>query len=198
MEVFPYSIIIFMYRKTRKGFTLVELMVTISVIAILSTIVLTTLSSAKNKAKTAKLIMQFQQIEKAFIFTYLDENRSTWWRESELGLGPNPTLKKIIQKDTGPLSGFSNYFPHEKLIDELTDSQYRYDHDEDDHADCEGGSSNWAKGVNIAVTGLSLKQKKQIDRYIDKEENFKCGKITYGNYEGGSLYWRITDVEDAF
>jgi prepilin-type N-terminal cleavage/methylation domain-containing protein len=186
----------FLFKKL--GFTLVELLVVVSVIGVLSVIVISTLSSAKTKSKTAKLVMQFQQIEKAFIFTYLDENRNTWWRESELGLGANPTLKKIIKKETGPLSGFSNYFPHEKLIDELTDSQYRYDHDEDEEADCGGGTSNWAKGVNIAVTGISLKQKKAIDRYIDGEENFKCGKITYGNYEGGSLYWRITDVENSF
>jgi prepilin-type N-terminal cleavage/methylation domain-containing protein len=187
-----------MFLNKKIAFTLIEVMVVISVIAVLSVVVIASLVSAKNKAKTAKLVMQFQQIEKAFIFTYLDENRSTWWRESELGLGQNPTLKKIIQKESGSLSGFSNYFPHEKLMDELTNSQYRYDHDEDEEADCGGGTSNWSKGVNIAVTGISLKQKKQIDKYIDGEENFKCGKITYGNYNGGSLYWRITDVENSF
>jgi hypothetical protein len=40
---------------------------------------------------------------------------------------------------------------------------------------------------------LSLAEKKRIDLYVDKEENFKCGKVTYGDYEGGSIYWRITN-----
>ena len=184
--------------KRKKGFTLIELLVVVSVIGILATVVITSLGSARKKAKTSKLISQFEQIEKAFIMTYLDEDRSTWWRESELELGSNPTLKKIIQKETGPLSGFSDYFPHDTLLDELTDSHYRYDHDEDVLADCDGGSSNWSKGVNIAVGSISLEDKKEIDLYVDKLEDFKCGKITYGNTGSGSLYWRITSDEYDF
>lgn len=184
--------------KNKKGFSLIELLVVISIIGILSTIILSGLNQAREKAETAKLLAQFKQIESAFIFTYLDENRSSWWREDELGLGSNPTLKKIIEKETGPLSGFSDYFPHINLIDELSDSQYGYDNDTDTSADCSGGSSNWHKGVNISITGLSLEQKKQVDMYIDKNEDYKCGKITYNQTNGGSLYWKITYDENSF
>jgi hypothetical protein len=57
-------------------------------------------------------------------------------------LGNNPTLKKIIKKTEGPLSGFSKYFPHEKIMDELTEGHYRYDNDSNDSAECGGGTSN--------------------------------------------------------
>jgi prepilin-type N-terminal cleavage/methylation domain-containing protein len=187
-----------MFIKDKKGFTLIELLVTISVISILATIVLTTLNGAVKKSKRAKVVRQFQEIEKAFIMSYFDENRSTWWREGELNLGTNPTLKKIIEKETGPLSTFSDYFSASRMTNELSNSHYHYDHDNDTGADCDGGSSNWAKGVNLSIEGMTLKEKKEIDLYIDKEENFKCGKITYGNYEGGALYWRISDIESAF
>ena len=41
--------------KNKKGFTLIELLVTISIISLLSSIVLTTVSSARNKAKDAAI-----------------------------------------------------------------------------------------------------------------------------------------------
>ncbi len=181
--------------KGKRAFTLAELLVVIGIISFLAFTVIRFTYTSVQRAKRAKLVRQFQEIEKAFILTYFDEDRSTWWREEEIGLGPNPTLKRIIEKESGPLSTFSDYFPASRLTNEISDSQYRYDHDNDEQADCDGGSSNWSKGVNIAITGLSLAEKKAIDRYVDREENYKCGKITYGNYEGGSLYWRISDVE---
>lgn len=186
------------FLRKEKGFTLIELLVVVSIIGILATIIISAVNTARERAQTAKLITQFKQIESAFIFTYLDENRSSWWREDELDLGPNPTLKKIIDKENGPLSGFSNYFPHRDLVDDLSNSQYGYDNDTDTSASCSGGSSNWHKGVNLSITGLSLEQKKNIDNYVDKTEDYKCGKITYNQTNGGSLYWKISYEEDTF
>lgn len=56
-----------------KGFTLIELLVVISIIGLLSSIVLTSLNSARAKARDAKRIMDIHQIMKAFSLT-LDSN----------------------------------------------------------------------------------------------------------------------------
>lgn len=51
--------------KTQKGFTLIELLVVISIIGLLSSIVLASLNSARDKAKVAKAKSEMLQIIKA-------------------------------------------------------------------------------------------------------------------------------------
>ncbi len=180
--------------KNEAAFTLIELLVVIAIIGILATTIYLSINPAETikRSKIARLVSEFTQLEQAFLMCYMDENRSDWWTEDELDLGGNPTLKKIIRIENGPLSCFSEYIPNEKITDVLTDGHYRYDHDSNDEVECDGGSSNWSKGANIAVYGLSLKEKKEIEKMIGETEDNKCGKITYGDYDGGSLYWRIS------
>jgi len=75
-----------------KGFTLIELLVVISIIALLSSVVLSSLSSARNKARYTQAIAQMRQIQIAATGYY-----------STLGTYPG---------DTGPgamPSNFSSY-----------------------------------------------------------------------------------------
>ncbi len=48
--------------KNSRGFTLIELLVVIAIIGILSSVVLTSLSSARNRAKDARVISDVQQL----------------------------------------------------------------------------------------------------------------------------------------
>jgi prepilin-type N-terminal cleavage/methylation domain-containing protein len=59
--------------KNKKGFTLIELLVVISIIALLSSIVLSTLSDARGKARDAKRIQDLRQLQIA-IETYYTDN----------------------------------------------------------------------------------------------------------------------------
>lgn len=56
---------------TRTGFTLIELLVVIAIIGILSSVVLASLNSARAKARYAKTMLDFKQIEVA---AELDQN----------------------------------------------------------------------------------------------------------------------------
>ena len=60
---------------TRKGFTLIELLVVIAIIGILASVVLTSLSSAREKSRDAKRISEIVQISKA-LELYFDNNQS--------------------------------------------------------------------------------------------------------------------------
>lgn len=67
--------------KLRKGFTLIELLVVISIIGLLSSVVLTTLNTARIKARDTKRQAEIKQIQIALETYYSDNGRypiSSW------------------------------------------------------------------------------------------------------------------------
>jgi len=62
---------------TQKGFTLIELLVVISIIGVLSTIVLSSLNSARAKSRDARRLSDIKQIELA-LFMVADKNNGTF------------------------------------------------------------------------------------------------------------------------
>jgi prepilin-type N-terminal cleavage/methylation domain-containing protein len=55
-----------MFLKNTKGFTLIELLVVISIIGLLTSVILVSLNTAREKARNARSISQLQQYQKAF------------------------------------------------------------------------------------------------------------------------------------
>ena len=63
----------FAYHSKRSGFTLIELLVVISIISLLSSVVLSSLNSARAKARDAKRALSVRQLKMALEY-YFDAN----------------------------------------------------------------------------------------------------------------------------
>jgi prepilin-type N-terminal cleavage/methylation domain-containing protein len=75
-----------MIKKTKKGFTLVELLVVISIISLLSSIVLSSLSTARLKARNSVKVQTREEVKKALALFYADKG---YYPESAGALIPN-------------------------------------------------------------------------------------------------------------
>ncbi len=68
---------------TSKGFTLIELLVIIAITGLLSSIILASLKSAREKAKITRVQMDFNQLKKAMLMYKMDVGelppRGDWW-----------------------------------------------------------------------------------------------------------------------
>jgi len=60
---------------SKKGFTIIELMVVIAVIAVLSSIVLVLLGNAKEKSRDARRVSDMREIQNALNLYFTDNNR---------------------------------------------------------------------------------------------------------------------------
>ena len=66
-----------MHNHTKRGFTLIELLVVIAIIGILSSVVLASLNSARQKGRDARRISDLKQLQLA-LELYYDSNGSTY------------------------------------------------------------------------------------------------------------------------
>lgn len=168
----------------KKGFTLIELLVVITIIGVLATVIIASLSDAREKARLAKTTATFQEIKKALVLTLIEEEKSSWWTESELAFG-NPSFTSLYSRTTGHMSTLSEFLPE---IPELPygGSNYGYDFDGDTHTDC-----SYAAGVNIIIYGTTLEERRAIDLYIDGEIGSGCGLVTYTTGESDALIFHM-------
>ncbi len=75
----------------KKGFTLIELLVVIAIIGILSSVVLASLNTARQKSRDAKRVADIKQVQVA-LELYFDDNRA--YPATTASLAPNyiPTI----------------------------------------------------------------------------------------------------------
>ena len=123
-----------------RGFTLIELLVVISIISLLSSVVLTSLNSARAKARDARRLADIQQIKLA-LELYYDDNGSypvsdNWFSgyisapgvEPAIGLAPyiSPPHDPLFDNETGDYiyfnpTGYVNGYAIKVYFDSLAD-----------------------------------------------------------------------------
>ncbi len=96
-------------RFSKAGFTLIELLVVISIISLLSSIVLTSVNSARAKARDARRLADLRQIQNALALYYEDHQAYP-----PVSYGPNGSLAgwEVSYKDTSNwLNQLQPYMP---------------------------------------------------------------------------------------
>jgi general secretion pathway protein G len=124
------------YGERERGFTLIELLVAISIIGLLSSIVLVSMKSAREKANVARVKTDLEQIYKAIMFLEDDTNQrpggyttSGCYREGVVangnGIQVGSVNAGIVQAD-GRFSGWNGPYMSANPIDPWG-NQYIYD-----------------------------------------------------------------------
>ena len=94
------------YRANRSGFTLIELLIVISIIGILSTVVLASLGSARERARDSNRVTDIRQIQLA-LELYFEQNG-----EYPTDIATLATSNFIQAEPLDPLSGSSYFYAY--------------------------------------------------------------------------------------
>ena len=152
----------------RQGFTIVELLIVIVVIAILAAISIVAYNGIQERAKASAVADGIKKIDKAFQLYDLTADTSEWWV-----YGYNPTLQDVL--DDHP--GLKNYIQEPPSSNFLPDTYWDYDNDGDVRvmSDC----NNRTPGVNLRLNDLMDSNVAQrVDDAID-DGNLSCGRVMY-------------------
>jgi prepilin-type N-terminal cleavage/methylation domain-containing protein len=173
--------------KEKRGFTLVELLVVISIIALLSSVVFASLNSAIEKAAVVSIIANLKSVEKAFYLLADDENISLWWPEIDFGSGGNPNISVLVT-NMNRLGKFLGRAPSLPIGTDMG-----YDNDQDIFI-C-GDSGPVYRGVNIHIRNISLALAQKVNAIVDGDANINCGRIKWdpSGGGGGSLFYVISE-----
>lgn len=86
--------------KKQAGFTLIELLVVIAIIALLASVVISSLQSARKKARDAQRMSDIQQIQKAIELYKLDNGHAPYIDEGVCYVGAAEVLCAITEFST--------------------------------------------------------------------------------------------------
>jgi prepilin-type N-terminal cleavage/methylation domain-containing protein len=177
--------------QNKTGFTLVELLVVISIISLLSSIVIGSMREAREKAQYAELINDVRQIETALNLMRTDYNSwpdekdtMDWWNDGYA------YLENVLAAEENTLDRYLRAVPEIPISGPDYDGvRYYYDFDSDTYvaAGCESaGSSNKFQGVNLFITfpdspadgGILFDKLNDLfDKGEDEADKYNCGKI---------------------
>lgn len=158
--------------KSNSGFTIVELLIVIVVIAILATISLVSYNGIQTRAKATAIATDLKATEKALIMYRTFSGQSDWWPDESTALtgASNPKIKDIISAQPA-LKDLLREAPTTSGLD--TPNSWYYDNDGDIYDGC---SANTA-GPNLSLfnpQNTALVQ--AIDTAID-DGNLSCGRV---------------------
>jgi prepilin-type N-terminal cleavage/methylation domain-containing protein len=150
------------------GFTIVELLIVIVIIAILAAITIVAYNGIQNRAKASAVASDFKKIEKGLRLLATEQGLGAWWIDNTLNGTPNPTINSLVadtdlKKYMQSLSNSTG-----------TENTWIYDNDGDTYTGCSAASTG---GVNIYAYNMDLSVAQLVDNSID-DGNLTCGNVT--------------------
>lgn len=169
-------------RISKSGFTIVELLIVIVVIAILATISIVAYSGIQTRARATAITSDLKATEKALNAYKVVSGSSNWWLETDTALtsGGRKVADIISSKPE-----FRNFLQKAPTIEGLgTVSQWEYDNDNDTY----GGCTTTASGVNLFVSNITnVAVVQAMDDDID-DGDLSCGRLRLRTSDNTLLY----------
>lgn len=160
--------------KRHEGFTIVELLIVIVVIAILAAITIVSYNGIRDRSKASQITSGIKQVEKAFKLWTSETGITTYPADTAIcGLtSGNPSIALLITN----CSGFSNYLQSSPATADAPQTWF-YDMDNDTKPN-PGLATQVTLGTNLCISIVSQNIATIIDESIDDGDPVS-GKVRY-------------------
>lgn len=176
-------------QKTKSGFTLVEVLIVIVVIAILAAVTIVSYNGAQMKAQAAATLSGFKSIRQAMLMMNADNGRTTWPPQTDYPDpdtdGYPPRISWIIAN-----TGFGSYM-NAVPVSPGADANWAYVNDGSPGDDVSNCSGRW-HGPLLTVKARTVRLAELVDEQAD-DGNPDCGKI---RLEGRDLIYRLSSTQE--
>jgi len=169
---------------SRAGFTIVELLIVIVVIAILATITIVSYNGIQENARVAAISDGLKQIDKSMRLWMIDEGL-TKWPDDPVGGGGIPFSTMIADNP-----GLQKYLQTVPSVPGVDVDEWFYDNEGDSRTSC----GDPYAGVNVTLRYMASKSIMQkVDDRID-DGNLGCGKVR--DTSSGILFYSLSYSEN--